>query len=158
MERVLTKLGGKKVFVSASQIKPGDSYKGTYLGSHLDEKFGKMKHRVRAVDGTEFVLPSHAAVDRDFAQLNAGTYVEMTYLGKEIMQSGKGKGKEKMNYELLADLENAPQAQPVTSQAPITCFAEPAFPIHQRMNDDSFSFEAPSMADRITSERAKFNK
>lgn len=96
-------LGGNKQegnlkFVRPSKLTDADVdtivaagiYEGT-VENNFDKE--KMDYKVRAENGDLTILNTCASLAKQLGKINTGSYVEITYLGKKTMESGKYKGK-----------------------------------------------------------------
>lgn len=89
---------GNLKFVRPSKLTDADANTivaaGIFEGT-VENNFDKDKNdfKVRAENGDLTILNTCASLDKQLAKVKAGSYVEITYLGKKIMQSGKYKGK-----------------------------------------------------------------
>lgn len=94
-----TKPEGNLKFVRPSKLTEADVdtivaagiYEGTTENNFNKEK---MDYKVRAENGDLTILNTCASLAKQLGKINTGSYVEITYLGKEAMQSGKFKGKQ----------------------------------------------------------------
>jgi hypothetical protein len=89
---------GNLKFVRPSKLTDADAntvvaagiFEGT-IENNFDKE--KMDFKVRSENGDLTILNTCASLDKQLGKVTAGSYVEITYLGKKIMQSGKYKGK-----------------------------------------------------------------
>ncbi len=74
---------------------------GRYEGS-VENKFDPTKsdYKVRAADGTLYILAECANLKRDFAKVTAGELIQVNYGGKRAM-TGKNAGKSVQDFKVL---------------------------------------------------------
>lgn len=160
MSRTLTRITTTKTYLKPGQMQCGQTIKGLFQGTSVDEKYGNNKHSiVPEGGGDEVVLNGCGTLDRLMAKVPVGAYVEVTYKGVGKSPSGKFKGKDRHEFDVAADLSAATQA-PVQPPAEAQQVANVlgADVVSFAPDDEAFPFEKPvSPTQRVQNEMAKFN-
>lgn len=81
---------GKLTDADTDKILAAGIYEGTTPNNFDAEK---PDFKVRAENGDLTILNNCASLAKQFAKVQTGSYVEVTYLGKPVMTTGKYKGK-----------------------------------------------------------------
>lgn len=119
MSKTMKKLSlGSKTFVKPADLEIGQTIKGIYIGSEIDQ-FDKPNWTIRTTEG-DLTMNSSGSLDKLMEQVTVGQYVEVTYGGTKTLTSGKYKGKEAHQFEVAAseEIEAIPAAVEATAPAP----------------------------------------
>lgn len=118
-------LGGGKTFIKPKDLTKGQVIKGHYLRTTIGKKFGKPEHELRTSEG-DVTFNSAGKLDSliqeglDSEVLRPGDYIEIEYLGMEVMKGGNNPGKEAHQFKVSVIEDVAPIAveEPVKEEAP----------------------------------------
>lgn len=80
----------------------GDSVSGIYQSSAVDQ-YGKTAYSIELGNGKTQVVTGAGNLGRQMAEVTPGTYVQITYNGKQEMKSGQWKGKESHQFQVLKE-------------------------------------------------------
>jgi hypothetical protein len=99
----LKKVNTKMTFVNYEKFSKGDILaEGYYLGTQ-EGNYGR-NHVIKAEDGETLILNSAGQLNFLLAsQVSLGDYIRVDYDGKEILKTGRMKGKEAHSFVLLID-------------------------------------------------------
>lgn len=89
----------KGIYVS---LAAGGSVAGVLEGSEEDN-YGKTAYSIKLGNGKTQVVTGAGNLGRQLASVAKGTYVQITYNGKQEMKSGQWKGKESHNFTVLKE-------------------------------------------------------
>lgn len=97
----------------------GDTIVGTFVGltDPSKDKYGNAHIRVRSGSGDLFQLNSSGKLNALMGKIEVGSEVEITYLGKDTIKSGKWEGEKANNFEVYKI--GAPAAKAVGSSEDI---------------------------------------
>ncbi len=94
----------RATYVKYSEAKPGQTLvQGTFLGTRMVDNYDKddkvPSHSFETDDGT-VILNSASSLDRLLATVDAGTPLEITFLGKEKKKNKAGKSYSQNSFEV----------------------------------------------------------
>lgn len=89
----------KGCYVSLSN---GDSIAGV-LKSSVINTFGKPDYTIELTNGSNLVISGAGNLPSRMNSVTPGTYVEITYKGKQTIKNGPQKGKESHQFEVLKE-------------------------------------------------------
>lgn len=94
--------GAQITYIKPSELVKGAVIEGTYLGRTKNaDQFGKLNHRITLADGTSAIINAAGKLDRLMEKVEAGSDVEIVYLGKDEIQSGEHAGKKAHNFDVF---------------------------------------------------------
>lgn len=80
----------------------GESVSGIYQSSAVDN-YGKTAYSIELASGKTQVVTGAGNLGRQMAEVAPGTYVQITYNGKQEMKTGQWAGKESHNFSVLKE-------------------------------------------------------
>lgn len=107
-------VGSMSNFVKYEECKPEAVIaEGFFMGS-IPGKFGE-NYLVDNEDGTQKVLPSSGHLNYLVSTLSKGDYIQVTYMGKEVMKKGKFAGKSAHTFKVGRDVSRSKSVAPAST-------------------------------------------
>jgi hypothetical protein len=94
---------GKLTEADENKVVAKGIYEGTVPNNFDDTK---SDFKVRSENGDLTILNNCASLAKQLTKVQAGSYVEITYLGKKVMTEGKYKGKSSHSFVVALDEED----------------------------------------------------
>lgn len=92
-------------YVKWADVAEGSVIKGFFWETKKSAKYPSMNHYIETIEGKKFGLNGSANLDRALEQVRQGWYVEITYLGTTVLESGNFKGKDCHQFNVAYDDE-----------------------------------------------------
>lgn len=110
-------IGGAREYVKYAECKTGDVIAEGWYQGPKDGKFG-IVHHYKKKDGKLVCLNSSGHLNWIMGQVPVGSYVQVIYEGKDVLGSGKFKGKEAHRFKCYVQDGEGADPSPVDVTQP----------------------------------------
>lgn len=97
------------MYVKPSSLKINDAIEGTFLETTTDETYDTLKHHLRQEDGSVKIINGSGQLNHVMKAIAPGTKIRVVYKGKKKLESGKFKGKDANQWQVLKAKKSEPQ-------------------------------------------------